>query len=580
MSGEQQAHPWRLVAPWWSWSPADDPQAGRGTGPLLQMFAADDFVDGFLARPQHSLRFDESVDVVQRVGLLSGGATPPTLAQLEADVKAVRLVSTNTRKLFLPIHGRHYLVSASLHCDEREFPAVAPAQVCNTGFVVRRLSSPVPRALERELQQLQTTRDRAAAEWNELQLRGPLRAHLAWARRRRIEQLEQRGELAAARLAAQQQLAAAEAAISSWRLRHGITQQVEYWQADASDPDSGAWLPLSAEHQLAGPADEQVFPLRRLHAPPDQPQHEASGRTIFFGAVPTTSAQHDRAGRPRFDDRALYEIRCFVTRRRGECTKPPGFAGCKGTRVWSLASESFRLASAMDPVGCANRPITIRMPDLRELLAQAVARPRGALSNVRVVHQQQIAPKVSGGEAQGGAPGGEAICHFSIPLITIVAMFLLNLFLPIVVLLFNLWYLLAFRFCIPPSVGLGGGIDAAAKITNLLSPDGDFSAGLTVDGVFKDATQVRNDLRQGLATQWGGDNGPDAAAAAQTMEGARLARDARNAMDNRVAVAEQRDTDGRLIEPAMPTPTTPAPEDFLDHPRPQSPRVRVIRSTA
>lgn len=53
--------------------------------------------------------------------------------------------------------------------------------------------------------------------------------------------------------------------------------------------------------------------------------------------------------------------------------------------------------------------------------------------------------------------GGPAICFFSIPLITIIASFVLNLFLPIVVLLFNLWFLLALRFCIPPSFSIAGG---------------------------------------------------------------------------------------------------------------------------
>ena len=110
------------------------------------------------------------------------------------------------------------------------------------------------------------------------------------------------------------------------------------------------------------------------------------------------------------------------------------------------------------------RPITIRMPDLAQLLAQAVTRPRGALSNVRVVHAQQLQVKAKDQKAEG-ALGGAAICHFSIPLITIVAMFVLSLFLPIVVFIMQLWYLLAFRFCIPPQVSLGGGFKLAADLT-------------------------------------------------------------------------------------------------------------------
>jgi hypothetical protein len=182
MSGE---HPWKLVAPWWSWEPADDPQAGRSTAPLIQMFAADDFVEGFLKRPQHSLRFDEAIDRVGNITLvgtalavakaqaaqswMDGGADALRVAEvphaaLRKSPMQVRLVPSGTRKLFLPVHGRHYLVTCELHCEAREFPSVAPTQVCGSGFVVRRLSAPVPRELERELFGLQQAREQAAAD--------------------------------------------------------------------------------------------------------------------------------------------------------------------------------------------------------------------------------------------------------------------------------------------------------------------------------------------------------------------------------------------------------------------------------
>jgi hypothetical protein len=332
---------------------------------------------------------------------------------------------------------------------------------------------------------------------------------------------------------------------------------------------------LSAEQQLAGDPDEASFPLCRLHAPPTEPGHDAMGRTIFFGAVPTTSSQRDRQGRPRFDDRSLYEIRCFVTRRRADCPRERGFSPCKGQRVWSLAAEPYRLASPMDALGCANRPILLRMPDLGELLAHAVARPRGALSNVRVIHQQQIAPK---GIDVNGTPGGAAICHFSIPLITIVAMFVLNLFLPIVVLLFQLWWLLAFRFCIPPSVAANGKLDLAAKMTNLLPPSGDFSAGLRVDGVNKTAGEVRTALEQGLDEVWQADNGPDLAGKAAALnDDAALARDTRNAADNFQQPPLVLDAQGRPIEPPIASPSTPPDADFLDVPEPKKRRVIEVR---
>jgi hypothetical protein len=43
------------------------------------------------------------------------------------------------------------------------------------------------------------------------------------------------------------------------------------------------------------------------------------------------------------------------------------------------------------------------------------------------------------------------VCFFCIPLITLVALFVLRIFLPIVVVLFGLWLLLKLKLCIPPS---------------------------------------------------------------------------------------------------------------------------------
>jgi hypothetical protein len=598
-------HPWQVVGPWYGWSPADDPLAGRSAPPQIQMFAADDFVNGFLKRPQHSLRFDPQVDVVNHVDVLGrstaeellvkaqknkslfgADAMQPAQASYEEVRKAlgsVRLVPSTLRKLYLPIHARHYLVTCEVHCDTRGFPSVDAAQVCTAGFVIRRLSAPVPRELERELFVLSRTREQAAAQLAELTLRAPLRASLAGGRRRRLEQMERAGTLSAAITDAQRALAAAEAELATWRATFGIGLKAEIWQADATDPDLGEWISIEPEAAVAGDSREQFFPLRRVFAPPTEPQHDAASRALYFGHIPTASRQRDTAGRPRFDDRATYEIRCFVRRRRADCTQLRGYAGCKGPAAWSVATEPFRLAGAFDPVGCANRPITIRMPDLRELAAQALARPRGALSNVRVVHPQHMAPKVSGKSLNGGAVGDAAICHFSIPLITIVAMFVLNIFLPIVVFLLQLWYLLAFRFCIPPSLKAGFDFNALGKLTNALPPSGSFTGGIKVDGSFVDEAGVRTQLRSGLRAIATADNGPnaldgDASASIDALDDRALAAANRNAMDNRAFAGGTVATtpDGGVVEPPMPSPAAPAVDDFLDYPAPQLPRPRIV----
>jgi hypothetical protein len=57
------------------------------------------------------------------------------------------------------------------------------------------------------------------------------------------------------------------------------------------------------------------------------------------------------------------------------------------------------------------------------------------------------------GPGAGGAPGGDSAetCSFAIELITIVATFVLSLFLPIVVFAFQLWWMLLLKFCWPPT---------------------------------------------------------------------------------------------------------------------------------
>jgi hypothetical protein len=105
------------------------------------------------------------------------------------------------------------------------------------------------------------------------------------------------------------------------------------------------------------------------------------------------------------------------------------------------------------------------MPDLKALAAQAASMPVGAGAGVKFVtpKDSMLQFSVDGdGKAQSRGLGGPAICGFAIPLITIVATFVLRLFLPIVVFLFGLWWMLRLRFCIPPV------LQADTSLTSLL----------------------------------------------------------------------------------------------------------------
>jgi hypothetical protein len=96
----------------------------------------------------------------------------------------------------------------------------------------------------------------------------------------------------------------------------------------------------------------------------------------------------------------------------------------------------------------------------------------------------------------GDVGAGEEICFFAIPLFTIVAMFLFKLFLPIVMLVFGLFWMLKLKFCIPPSIDLELELTAELDVV-----PGGIEASLSVDidilpGV--DHAEVETRLRERL----------------------------------------------------------------------------------
>jgi hypothetical protein len=163
--------------------------------------------------------------------------------------------------------------------------------------------------------------------------------------------------------------------------------------------------------------------------------------------------RHDRA--PRFDDLSLYEIRCFVRRHDPRCPRQHGRRDCHGQVTWSEPVGPYRLAGPLDPRGTAHRPTTIALPD-RASLVEA-AKLGAGVGGVRVASPPDMRVDAPNGT------GSFQICSFSIPLITIVATFLLRIILPVVVFLFGLWILLALKICIPPSLSLDADLDLALK---------------------------------------------------------------------------------------------------------------------
>jgi hypothetical protein len=100
----------------------------------------------------------------------------------------------------------------------------------------------------------------------------------------------------------------------------------------------------------------------------------------------------------------------------------------------------------------------------------------------------------------GGSLGGSEVCSFSIPLITIVAMFVFSLFLPIVVLVFQLWFLLALKFCIPPEVSFDASLAAALATAQPGDATFEASFGAEIDNGI-DTLMSNADLGSGTPSQ-------------------------------------------------------------------------------
>jgi hypothetical protein len=481
----QVGHQWRIVAPWWHWplrtgpdpcgpGDPDDRRAVRVSQPVLQKYATSDPVTDFLADPQRRLVFDPDSDEIWDVTVPASGFG-----------KVPARTPTHRRKLYLTSHHRQYLLVCSLHCDTAGFPDARRDDVCEAGFVVRRRRLDLPGGptgqAARDFRRHALARSR----------RMDLEFRLENARPHKLRVAAIRRHLDAAR---ESERAAAEH-VFGWLKKHGNVRLLEGWIPTGVDakgkrspmPPCGtatALVPLRGfgSWQRVDEVPEQLseawFPLSPLIADPTQPQHDATGESIYFGLVPTGSSDLDDRQVPRFGPTEDYEIRCFVRRHRAECPRTGSHCTCPLT--WSEPTAAYRLADPMDLEGTANRASTVVMPDLAQLHADTMRLSPGGTGGVRFQTPPNSALNFTSDDTKAALPPAPAptdvqICSFALPLITIVAYFLLRLFLPIVVFIFQLWFLLALRFCIPPSItidaglaarldAMGGGLDIDADV--------------------------------------------------------------------------------------------------------------------
>lgn len=506
---------WKLVAPWYRWKqqggdPRDaiDPTAPpkpSAARPAIQKFENADFVNAFLKDPQRSLRFtdDDLVVVYEQVARLTSGVFAGKLPRLVTSKKgeppgspdlpvppAESVAKPGTvRKLFLDTHKRHYLVVVELHCDEPGFPSTGRDQVCEVGFVLRRRRTAMTPEQTKEAAEILKDIDKAALELKvseaseklkklEKDYQAELDAKKGISKQQLFKEAVH-SPLRKAKAAALQTIAAAQAKLKVWKA--GVTPLLEGWVPSEFDK-IGSWQTVDEEPQVV---TEKIFPMYPLIPDPRDRGHAGAGRTIYFGIIPTGSADTADDGSAMLDPASRYEIRCFVRRHKPECPKKPERNDCPGPIVWSAPTEPYQLAAHFDLVGTSQRPVTMQLPNIPELAAQAASLPPAKAAPFKMASPNpqsnlgfKLADEKNPGSAEASPPGGiPEICSFAIPLITIVATFVLKLFLPIVVLVFGLFFLLKLKFCIPPSLSISAKVEAALDVD---LPSIDLDVGLSV----------------------------------------------------------------------------------------------------
>jgi hypothetical protein len=398
----------------------------RALRPVIQMYDGTDFVARLTSNPAASLKFE-----LDDCWSYPVPVTPSLTAKGRERFATSKLVHTNLRKLYQPSHSRFYAVVVEVFCDLPGLPRAGSHSEIDVGFVMRRQHTTMAgdrrdvRRLARNLM-----KGLATAQHDSAEVGTPdLDVHDLWSANE------------AERLRIEQDNAALIDALN-------VQTNEQGWIVG---PPGGHWRAAGFDAPASGPDEiEQVFPMWRI--PPRADDCDASKtRSLWFGLVPSYSGEHwtdDDTLRPKLDDHEIYQLRCVVT-------QPPerGHEQCPPTRYVSEATRPFRLAAAYDPDGTKNHTVSITAPDLRKLAARASQKQGPGGVRISSPPQSALSPidfkKIPGTGL--GKPGGGSVCTFAIELFFIVAMFLFLLFLPIVVFAFQLWWLLALRFCIPPS---------------------------------------------------------------------------------------------------------------------------------
>src|SRR5262249_38223012 len=146
----------------------------------------------------------------------------------------------------------------------------------------------------------------------ELDETAPARPAVARKRAAMVKALRDAGTFDSTRATLSVELGQQRAALRKWQDDHGVLTVHEGWMA-SSVPKGGDW---GIVEETPAVLAEKTYPLHRLFPDPTVPNHDATGRTIFFGVLPVSSLDTDANGKGQFDDRATYEVRCYVRRHK------------------------------------------------------------------------------------------------------------------------------------------------------------------------------------------------------------------------------------------------------------------------
>ncbi|WP_255768578.1 hypothetical protein [Pseudarthrobacter sulfonivorans] len=403
-------------------------QNAKARRPSIQMYDDSTFVERLLKDPRDSLKTgaDDQWSYPVPVALSSGVKGRERFA-------TSTLLTTGLRKLYQPGHDRFYALVVEVFCDQSGLPRAGSHEDLEVRFVMRRRFTSVT-GNKRPVRQLarNVLVDLAKTQHRTVVTKGLPRdlPDVFWADD-------------AARLRFEEDNA---------KLLNEVRFHADN-QAWITGPGGSGWRTVGP---LGKDEKEEDFPMWRLPPAEVGDCEAAHTRSLWFGVIPTFSPTHwvdsTKKTLPKLDEHAVYELLCFVRQKQDAARKCPTEAS------WGEATEPFRLAAPYDPDGTKNHTTSVTLPDFRRLAARAGS-PQGQ-GGMRVTTPPGSAlpppslKDVTDGKRQDVGPGG-SVCTFAIELFFIVAFFLFMLFLPIVVFIFQLWWMLALRFCFPPSASFG-----------------------------------------------------------------------------------------------------------------------------